>query len=95
MSWAILSIDFKHPDHLWLESVETVPEYRRQGYATTVLQSMANMMRMDYKEIHLTIQPFGKETMSAPQLMRFYQKLGFAKTDRIHRSGQAIWELKL
>lgn len=95
ISWAILFIDVKHPDRIWLDSVQTLPEYRRQGYATTVMQSMINMMRMEYKEVDMIIQPFGEETMTTARLTRFYQKMGFTKTDRTLLGGQPIWELKL
>ena len=93
---AILAFDEQRPERLWLEQVETEPQYRRHGYATTMLQSAINMFRSEFRELCLVIRPFGNRqgAMSAARLQIFYRKAGFQETEE-RRKAFSVWSLSL
>jgi GNAT superfamily N-acetyltransferase len=71
----------KDQGRIWLEEIETTRNYRHQGYAKMLIQSIAEHFGDQFSELQLIIQPFGeKPRLNKTDLENFYTKLGFRIT---------------
>lgn len=94
----------KDEGKIWLEEIETTRDYRHQGYAKMLIQSMVTHFGDKFSSLQLVVQPFGdKPRLNKSGLENFYEKLGFRIT--AYQNGtslvdgtamrRAVWSLPL
>lgn len=84
-------------DVLTLEIIKTLPAFRNQKYGTKTLKGILKYVSLElkYKKIYLNPLPLDSDGLKLENLIVFYRKFGFKKSNKADISSPYLMEKKL
>lgn len=73
---------YKDPDSYYIQNFVTIRPLRNKGYATALLNRMVKWADKIGATLKLHAAPFDNEPLKLDRLIQFYEKAGFAVTER-------------